>query len=82
MSVLPIDECEEWIWDTLESTEDCEFEYISDEKKEFLIFNAKDFIADTKALYKIRRITGMRLVQITAHNCHTQLWFCRPRYSK
>ena len=63
-TLLPIDECEEWIWDILDSTKDSGFEYITDEDKEFLIFNTNDFHADTKALYKIRKITGMRLAQI------------------
>ncbi len=44
---LPIDECEEWIWDTLDSTKDCGFEYIKDGNKEFLIFNTNDFFADS-----------------------------------
>jgi hypothetical protein len=33
---LAIDECEEWIWDTLDSTKDCGFEYIKDGTKSFL----------------------------------------------
>ena len=32
--------------------------------KDFLIFNTNDFHADTKALYKIRKITGMTFIQI------------------
>ena len=36
-SQLPIDECEEWIWDILDCTKDCGFEYISGDSKEFLI---------------------------------------------
>ena len=63
-TLLPIDECEEWIWEILDSTKDSGFEYITDEGKEFLIFNTNDFHADTKALYKIKKITGMRLAQI------------------
>ena len=63
-SLLPIDECEEWIWDILDSNKDSGFEYIADGDKEFLIFNTNDFHADTRALYKIRKITGMRLAQI------------------
>ena len=55
---LAIDECEEWIWDTLDSTKDCGFEYIKDGNKEFLIFNTNDFFADSKALEKIRKTTG------------------------
>ena len=46
---LPIDECEEWIWDTLDSTKDCGFEYIKDGNKEFLIFNTNDCFADANA---------------------------------
>ena len=57
-SQLPIDECEEWIWDILDCTKDCGFEYISGDGKEFLILNTNDFYADTKALYKIKRLTG------------------------
>jgi len=82
LSQLPIDECEEWIWDILNSTKDCEFEYIADEDKDFLVFNTNDFSADTKTLYKIRKITGMRLVQMSTHNGYTQLWFFRPRYHR
>lgn len=80
-TLLPIDECEEWIWDILDSNKDSGFEYIVDDNKEFLIFNTNDFHADTKALYKIRRLTGMRLAQISTHNCYTQLWFYRPNQS-
>ena len=47
-TLLPIDECEEWIWDILDSTKDCGFEYIADESRDF-IFNTNDFHADTKA---------------------------------
>ena len=79
-TLLPIDECEEWIWDILDSTKDSGFEYIEDEDREFLIFNTNDFHADTKALYKIRKITGMRLAQISTHNCYTQLWFYRQNH--
>ena len=43
---LAIDECEEWIWDTLDSTKDCGFEHIKDGNKEFLIFNTNDFFAE------------------------------------
>ena len=49
---LPIDQCEERIWDTLDCTKDCGFEYIKDRNKEFLIFNTNDFFADSKALEK------------------------------
>jgi hypothetical protein len=77
-SQLPIDECEEWIWNLLDCNKDSGFEYITTEGKEFLIVNTNDFFADTKALYKIRRLTGMRLVQMCTHNGSTQLWFFRP----
>jgi hypothetical protein len=77
-SQLPIDECEEWIWNILECNKDCGFEYITGDHKEFLILNTNDFYADTKALYKIRRLTGMRLIQVSTHNGGTQLWFFRP----
>lgn len=79
-SLLPIDECEEWIWDILDSTKDSGFEYLVDGNKEFLIFNTNDFHADTKALFKIRKLTGMRLAQVSTHNCFTQLWFYRPNH--
>jgi hypothetical protein len=78
--LLPIDECEEWIWDILDSTKDCGFEYIEDQDKDFLVFNTNDFHADTKALYKIRKITGMRLIQMSTHNGNSQLWFYRLRH--
>ena len=61
---LPIDECEEWISDAIKCTKDCGFEYIKDGNKEFLIFNTNDFFADAKALAKIRKTTGMELVQM------------------
>ena len=77
-TLLPIDECEEWIWDILDSTKDCGFEYIADESRDFLIFNTNDFHADTRALHKIKRITGMRLVQMSTHDGNSQLWFYRP----
>jgi hypothetical protein len=79
---LAIDECEEWIWDTLDSTKDCGFEYIKDGNKEFLIFNTNDFFADVKALEKIRKTTGMELVQMSTHNGYTQLWFGRYMLQK
>ena len=63
-----IDECEEWIWDILDSNKDSGFEYIADGDKEFLIFNTNDFHADIRALYKIRKITGMRLAQISTQD--------------
>ncbi len=78
-TLLPIDECEEWIWDILDSTKDCGFEHIADESRDFLIFNTNDFHADTKALHKIKRITGMRLVQMSTHSGNSQLWFYRGR---
>ena len=79
-SLLPIDECEEWIWDILASTKDSGFEYLVDGNKEFLIFNTNDFHADTKALYKIRKLTGMRLAQVSTHSCFTHLWFYLPNH--
>ena len=54
---------------------ECGFEYIKDGNKEFLIFNTNDFFADAKALEKIRKTTGMELVQMSTHNGYTQLWF-------
>jgi hypothetical protein len=38
-TLLSIDECEEWIWDILDSNKDSGFEYLVDDEKEFLIFN-------------------------------------------
>ncbi|MGB7956597.1 MAG: hypothetical protein WCF23_21700 [Candidatus Nitrosopolaris sp.] len=55
---LPVYECEEWIWDTLDSTKDSGLEYIKDGNKDFLIFNTNDFFADAKALEKIKTITA------------------------
>jgi hypothetical protein len=74
---LPIDECQEWIWDSLNSTKDCGFEYIRDGNKEFLIFNTNDFSADAKIMERIRKTTGMELVQISTHQGNTNLWFGR-----
>jgi hypothetical protein len=34
-TLLPIDECEEWIWDILDSTKDFGFEYITDDIRSF-----------------------------------------------
>jgi hypothetical protein len=79
---LAIDECEEWIWDTLDCTKDCGFEHIKDGIREFLIFNTNDFFADAKALEKIRKTTGMELVQMSTHNGYTQLWFGRYMLQK
>ena len=72
MMQLPIDECEEWIWQSLNCTKDCSFEYVKDENKEFLIFITNDFFADAKAIEKIRKTTGMGLIQIVLINKDTQ----------
>jgi hypothetical protein len=74
MMQLPIDECEEWIWQSLNCTKDCSFEYVKDENKEFLIFITNDFFADAKAIEKIRKTTGMGLVH---QQGYSQLWFGR-----
>jgi hypothetical protein len=74
---LPIDECEEWIWESLNCPDDCGFEYVKNGNKEFLIFNTNDFFADAKAIEKIRKITGMVLLQIGTHRGYSQLWFGR-----
>jgi hypothetical protein len=66
MMQLPIDECKEWIWESLNCTKDCSFEYVKDGNKEFLIFITNDFFADAKAIEKIRKTTGMGLVQISS----------------
>jgi hypothetical protein len=74
---LPIDECEEWIWESLNCTDDCGFEYVKNGNKEFLIFNTNNFFADAKAIEKIRKTTGMVLLQISTHKGYSQLWFGR-----
>lgn len=74
---LPIDECEEWIWESLNCTKDCGFEYLRDGNKEFLIFNTNDLFVDAKALEKIRKTTGMGLIQIFTHKGYSKLWFGR-----
>ena len=76
-TLLPIDECEEWIWESLNCTDDCGFEYVKNGDKEFLIFNTNDFFADAKAIEKIRKTTGMVLLQISTHRGYSQLWFGR-----
>ena len=76
-TLLPIDECEEWIWEILDYTKDSSFEYITDEGKIFWSSIPMISNADSKALYKIKKITGMRLAQFSTHNCYTQLWFCK-----
>ena len=78
--MLAIDECEEWIWHILDCTKDCGFEYICDTTREFLIFNTNDFFADMKALQKIKKITGMILVQMRySQLSHTALVRQGPR---
>jgi hypothetical protein len=52
---LPIGECQEWNWDSLDYTKDCGFERIKDGKKEFFIFNTNDFFTDSKTFEKIMR---------------------------
>ena len=44
--------------------------------------NTNDFFADAKALDKIRKTTGMELVQMSTHNRYSQLWFGRYIYKK
>jgi hypothetical protein len=58
---LPIEECEEWIWDTLDCTKDCGFEYIKDDIREFLLFNTNDFVADAEALEKYLDTTSKEI---------------------
>jgi hypothetical protein len=83
MMQLPIDECEEWILESLNCARDCSFEYVRDENKEFLIFITNDFFADAKAIEKIRKTTGMGLVQIrTRQQGYSQLWFGRYNHSE
>jgi hypothetical protein len=83
MMQLPIDECEEWILESLNCTRDCSFEYVRDENKEFLIFITNDFFADAKAIEKIRKTTGMGLVQIRARQQgYSQLWFGRYNHGE
>lgn len=77
---LPIDECEEWIWDILDCTRDCGFEYISGDGKEFLILNTNDFYADTKALYKIKGLMGIWLMQKYAQWQYSALVFQAATY--
>ena len=70
---LPIDECEEWIWDILDCTRDCGFEYVLDDDKEFLICNTNNFFADIRAFLKsekLREWSWCKLALTTAkHNC-------------
>ena len=79
---LPIDECEEWIWDTLDCTKDCGFEHIKDGNKEFLIFNTNDFFAEAKAVEKNQEDYqhGIGSSEYTLWN--TQLWFGRCMLQK
>jgi hypothetical protein len=70
-TLLPIDECEEWIWEILDSTKDSSFEYITDEGKDFLIVNTNDFKCRFKGIIQEKKITGMRLAQFSTHNCYT-----------
>ena len=59
-------------------TTDSGFEYVKDGNKEILIFTTNDFFADAKTIEKIRKITGMRLLQmIGTHKRCSQLWFGR-----
>jgi hypothetical protein len=78
MMQLPIDECEEWIWESLNCTKDCSFKYVRNGNSEFLIFITNEFIEDAKAIEKIRKTTGMELLQICSHKGgYSQLWFGR-----
>jgi hypothetical protein len=61
----------------LNCSDDCGFEYVKNGNKEFLIFNTNDFFADAKTIEKIRKITGMVLLQIGTHRGYSQLWFGR-----
>ena len=58
-------------------TKDCGFEHIKDGNREFFIFNTNDFFADAKGLEKIKKTTGMELVQMSTHEGYTQLRFGR-----
>ena len=78
LTFLPIDECEEWIWDIKILQEIVALNILRTKIK--LVFNTNDFHADTQALYKIRKITGMRLIQMSTHNGNSQLWFYRSRH--
>ena len=55
LTLLPIDECEEWIWEILNSTKDSSFEYITDEGKDFLIFNTNDFKCRFKGIIQDKK---------------------------
>ena len=71
---LPIDECEEWIWDTLDSTKDCGFEYIKDGNSEFLIFNTNELFA-LVIYFRIFRCTYILQVPSNAY-IHATLVSC------
>jgi hypothetical protein len=50
---------------------------LPDEENEFLVLDTTDLFVDSKALIKIRKITGMEIIQMSAHRGHIQLWFGR-----
>ena len=54
-TLLPIDECEEWICEILDYTKDSHFEYITDEGKDFLIFNTNDFKCRFKGIIQDKK---------------------------
>jgi hypothetical protein len=74
---LEIDECIEWILHTVAFKKHFNFRYAFAENWEFLIFGAKDYYIDTKALKKIEKTTGMILVQIKSCEGMAELWFGR-----
>jgi hypothetical protein len=76
-TLLPLDECEKWIWDILPPTKDSGFEYVADEDKNFLSL-IQTISMLTQNIIPVRKITGMRLVHMSTHNIRTQLWFYRP----
>jgi len=74
---LEIDECIDWILNTVKFKKELNYKYAFGEGWEFLVFNAREYYLDSKALIKIERTTGMIIVQIKTSSGNTELWFGR-----
>jgi hypothetical protein len=77
LTQLEIDECIDWILNTVEFKKEFSYKYAFGEGWEFLIFSTGEYYLDNKALIKIERTAGMILVQIKTSAGNTELWFGR-----
>src|ERR671924_245554 len=65
---IPIDECEEWIWESLNCPSDCGFEYVRDGNKEFLIFNTNEFDFWFYLFNFFYKFIAINVLNITSNN--------------